>query len=86
MAKDWFTRLPSGRPGGAVELDTSVAHPARVYDYWLGPVRQTRRTRTEFARFFEGLDLVEPGVVPLLRALASPSQTIPAYAAVGRKR
>src|SRR5690242_4430895 len=23
-------------PGSAVEIDTSVAHPARVYDYWLG--------------------------------------------------
>jgi hypothetical protein len=26
----------SGRPDIDIELDTSVAHPARVYDYWLG--------------------------------------------------
>jgi len=46
------------------------------------------RTRAEFSRFFDGLDLVEPGVVPLprWRALAGPGQRIPAYAAVGRKR
>ena len=31
---DWLTApLPAGEPA---EIDTSVAHPARVYDYWLG--------------------------------------------------
>ncbi len=30
----WLTApLPAGQPS---EIDTSVAHPARVYDYWLG--------------------------------------------------
>jgi hypothetical protein len=38
MAEDstggWLTApLPAGQPA---EIDTSVAHPARVYDYWLG--------------------------------------------------
>jgi O-methyltransferase involved in polyketide biosynthesis len=73
----------------ASDIDAEVvAESARRYNQRLGPVRQTRRTRAEFARFFEGLDLVEPGVVPLPRwlALASPSQRIPAYAAVGRKQ
>jgi hypothetical protein len=72
----------------ASDIDAEVvAESARRYNQRLGPVRQTRRTRAEFARFFEGLDLVEPGVVPLprWRALASPSQRIPAYAAAGRK-
>jgi len=32
-----------------------VAHPARVYDYWLGG-------KDETAQFFAGLNLVEPGV------------------------
>jgi S-adenosyl methyltransferase len=27
---------PGGNVGPATEIDTSVAHPARVYDYWLG--------------------------------------------------
>jgi len=30
----WLTAPPSA--GGPAEIDTSVAHPARVYDYWLG--------------------------------------------------
>ena len=38
MAEDkadgWLTApVPAGKPA---EIDTSVAHPARVYDYWLG--------------------------------------------------
>ena len=47
----------------------------------------TPRTRAEISRYFIGLDLVEPGLVPLpqWRALASPSQPIPAYAAIARK-
>jgi hypothetical protein len=66
----------------------AVAESARRYNQRLGPVRQTRRTRAEFARFFAGLDLVEPGVVPLpqWRLPVGPGQAIPAYAAVGRKR
>jgi hypothetical protein len=33
-ADGWLTApLPAGQPS---EIDTSVAHPARVYDYWLG--------------------------------------------------
>jgi S-adenosyl methyltransferase len=34
MTDDWFSPVPSGRP--PVDLDLSVAHPARIYDYWLG--------------------------------------------------
>jgi S-adenosyl methyltransferase len=47
----------------------------------------TPRTRTQIARFFGGLDLVEPGLVPLAgwRAQASPREQISLYAAVGRK-
>src|SRR5215472_18963208 len=33
-ADGWLTApLPAGEPA---EIDTSVAHPARIYDYWLG--------------------------------------------------
>jgi hypothetical protein len=27
---------PGSAAGPATEIDTTVAHPARVYDYWLG--------------------------------------------------
>jgi hypothetical protein len=88
----------AGRP----RIDASVAHSARVHDYWLGGkdnfaadraagdavqaaypgivqsvranrafrqynqrARETQRHRThaEVARFFDGLELLEPGVV-----------------------
>jgi len=69
-----------------IEAD-AVAESARRYNQRLGSVRQTRRTRPEFARFFESLELVDPGVVPLpeWRPVATLGHSIPAYAAVGRK-
>jgi hypothetical protein len=65
----------------------AVAESARRYNQRLGQVRQSRRTRAEFARFFDGTELIGPGVVPLpeWRAIASPRHRVPAYAAVGRK-
>ena len=65
---------PSGSPG-ADQYNARVA------------TQLTPRGRAEIARFFEGLDLVEPGLVPLpqWRALASPGQQISLYAAVGSK-
>jgi len=37
VEEDWFRSVPANGSGReAVPLDTSVAHPARVYDYWLG--------------------------------------------------
>jgi S-adenosyl methyltransferase len=54
-----------------------------------GPVAApfTPRTRAQIASYFTGLDLVDPGLVPLpqWRALANPATQIPAYAAVARK-
>ena len=60
----------------APRLDTSVAHPARVYNYWLGGKaaangyrRQVapmeHRSHAEVGRFFAGLDLLDPGLVQL---------------------
>jgi O-methyltransferase involved in polyketide biosynthesis len=47
----------------------------------------TPRTRAEIARYFSGMDLVGPGLVPLpqWRAIANPAHQIPAYAAIARK-
>ena len=50
--------------------------------------RMRRRSRDEVARFFDGLDLVEPGIVQLHRWRATAdSRTAPSsgYAGVGRK-
>src|SRR6266700_6911152 len=35
MGREWFRGILSTRDK-APKIDTSVAHPARVYDYWLG--------------------------------------------------
>lgn len=60
---------------------------ASEYNARLGPTQFTPRTRAEFEAFFEGLEYVEPGLVPLpeWRALADPRQVIPMYAAIARK-
>ncbi len=36
MAGDSFRGVISAREGNRGTFDTTVAHPARVYDYWLG--------------------------------------------------
>jgi hypothetical protein len=55
----------------------------------MGPAQLTLRSREEIAGFFDGLDLVDPGLVPLpqWRPLAGPdvAEPIPAYGCIGRK-
>lgn len=52
----------------------------------MGPVRLTLRSRPEFQRFFDGMDMVEPGVVPVPDWRAPGSEhPIPCYAGMGRK-
>jgi hypothetical protein len=60
---------------------------ASEYNQRLGPTQFTPRSRAEFAAFFDGLEFVDPGLVPLpeWRALADPRQAIPMYAAMARK-
>jgi O-methyltransferase involved in polyketide biosynthesis len=70
------------------DIDTrSVTASAARFN--AGPVAApfTPRTRAEIARYFTGLELVEPGLVPLpqWRGLANAATQIPAYAAVARK-
>jgi len=36
VGDDWLQAPPVGSGGSLSEIDTSVAHIARVYDYWLG--------------------------------------------------
>jgi hypothetical protein len=96
----------SGQAGHIAGLDTSVAHPARVYDYWLGgkdnfaadreaaervlAVAPTLRTREQVARFFSGLELVEPGLVQVHQWRPDPGDyapegTVSAHGGVARK-
>jgi hypothetical protein len=89
----------SGRRPSA-EIDTTVPRSARIWNYWLGgrddfPVDRAAgdQFREAFpgriARFFDGLGLVEPGVVPVSRWRPDSSGELPplvhAYGGVGRK-
>jgi len=69
-----------------IDTQTMMTGAAR-YNARLGPATFTPRTGAEYIRFFDGLDLVEPGLVPLLqwRPESAPAEVIPMYAAVGRK-
>jgi hypothetical protein len=52
----------------------------------LGPARSTPRPRAEIARYFDGLELVEPGLVPMPQwRNPGDSLVIPVFAAMGRK-
>jgi hypothetical protein len=54
----------------------------------MGSTRLTMRTREEIAGYFDGLDLVDPGLVslPRWRPVAEPAGLLNAYAGIGRKR
>jgi hypothetical protein len=70
------------------DIDTEqMTTGAARYNERLGPNRFTPRTREEIAGFFDGLTLVDPGLVPLpqWRAFANPAKPVPAYAGIGRK-
>jgi len=55
----------------AAGIDTTVSHSARVWNYWLGGKDHypfvTLRSPEQIAAFFEGLELLEPGVVSTTR-------------------
>ena len=71
---------------GDIDTDRVATATARLTARF-GPAQLHRRTREQMAGYFTGLDLVEPGLVPMpeWRALASPAHTIPCYAGVARK-
>ncbi len=54
----------------------AAAEAARTYDTNL-PTSQTNRTQSEVTRFFDGLRLLEPGVVPLNRWRPDPNDREP---------
>jgi S-adenosyl methyltransferase len=93
-----MTALPSGsylvisHPAGDIHA-AQIAEMTKRFNQRLGNVVSAGRTREEVARFFAGLDLVEPGIVPTAHWRAAAPQfgpgdgqgEDPAYAAVGRK-
>jgi S-adenosyl methyltransferase len=90
-------RLVDALPSGSFLV---ISHPARDihpeqiaemtkrFNQRLGSVVSAGRTRDEVARFFTGLDLVEPGIVSTPRwrpGVGVDPADDPAWAAVGRK-
>ncbi len=71
---------------GDIDAERVATATARLNER-LGPAQLHRRTREQMARYYTGLDMVEPGMVllPEWRALANPAHQIPCYAGVGRK-
>jgi S-adenosyl methyltransferase len=95
---DIVARLVDAVPSGSYLV---ISHPAgdvdtgqisRAYDRLnerMGDVQGTLRTHEEVAGFFDGLEMVPPGLVQLHRWRPDPgadvSYQIPAYAGIGRK-
>jgi len=74
----------------ASDIDVSAgAKAVRRYNEQVA-TPQTHRTRAEILRFFDGLDLLEPGLVPLNRwrpegGPPDAGPDVPAYCGIGRK-
>lgn len=86
-----ISALPAGshlaltHPAADIEPDKMADLTQRVNK--LSFQLYTFRDRAEFARFFAGMDLVEPGIVPVnqWRPAVATDRVLPVWAAVGRK-
>jgi hypothetical protein len=86
-----MSALPPGshlaltHPAADIESDKMADLTQRVNK--LSFQQYTFRDRAEFARFFVGMDLVEPGIVPVeqWRPAVATDRVLPVWTAVGRK-
>jgi hypothetical protein len=74
----------------ASDVDQEVTPALRQLSTRMGGTRVTPRTHPEVARFFEGLEMTEPGLVQLHRWRPGPgvvngNRNLAAYGGVGRK-
>jgi O-methyltransferase involved in polyketide biosynthesis len=69
------------------DIGDGAARVASKINPRMGPTRLTPRPRAQIAAYFDGLDLVEPGLVamPEWGGEASPHVVVNAFAGVGRK-
>jgi hypothetical protein len=76
---------------GASDIRAGQVAPAGSRYNEHSAVAMQLRTRAEFTRFFDGLELAAPGVIPINRWHPGPppetheDEALPAYAALGRK-
>ena len=91
IVRDVLSGLPAGSyltvSDTVLDIDTArVTEGTSRLNARMGPTKLTLRTRPDFARFFEGLDMVEPGIVPLPEWHGPGSEhPIPCYAGMARK-
>ncbi len=94
-AKSIIDRLLAGLPSGSYlamydgsDVDPDIVEAARIWNESANP-RYHLRSPQRIAALFAGLDLVEPGVVPVTRWRPDPQEQaapeIAQYCAVGRK-
>jgi hypothetical protein len=81
--------LAISHPASDVDAE-EAAQAARAYDNAL-PTTQTNRNKAQVTKFFDGLELIEPGVVPLNQWRPDPGDVDPgiaisSWAGLGRKR
>jgi S-adenosyl methyltransferase len=89
------SRVMSALPAGSylvvsdatADIDTErVRSATALYNARTGPVRSTPRTRAQIAGYFAGLELIDPGLVPVSQwRTHGPPPLAPAYAGVGLK-
>ena len=91
----YLDRLPSGSylmlTHGTMEVLSAAAVEAVIKLYRANNIPLTTRSRAEVERFFTGLELVEPGIQPILdwrpdgTSVAPSHNEAPIYGAVARK-
>ena len=95
VARSIIDRLKDALPSGrhlvmyeGVDTDPAQAEALRQYNE-SGAIPYRLRQEEQIARFFDGLELVEPGLVPIHRWGPDPGTVnppvVPAVGAVGRK-
>jgi hypothetical protein len=97
IVRQLMDALPSGsylaisHPAGDVDSGEIAAAYERL-NQRMGGTKATLRNHAEIARFFDGLEMVDPGLVQLHRWRPDPADAesvlhydVPAYAGVGRK-
>ncbi|NDU71460.1 SAM-dependent methyltransferase [Actinomadura sp. DSM 109109] len=81
QARSIVRRLMAGLPSGSylalydgTDSDPAYAEAIRSHNTASGAVPYTPRTEAQVAAYFEGLELLEPGVVPVTRWRPDPDQ------------
>jgi S-adenosyl methyltransferase len=83
MARNWYDSVvPEDAAPSPREIDVSVAHPARVYDYWLGGKDNFAADRAAAERVLEAKPAIRDNVRANRRFLAKAVRYLTAEAGI----